>query len=86
MVKYLILLIIIACVALLYPFRDLYIREDPFSTEYILVSKGFWTSEACREAAKAQNAEDFRCKERTMFGSMMGASSRYSQAGFRAAD
>jgi hypothetical protein len=80
MAKYLLLFLILAIGALFYPFRDLYVREDPFSSEYTLVGKGYWTKEACHEAAKAQEAEDFRCRQRTMFAGMLGTSANYNQA------
>lgn len=79
MAKYLLLFLILAVGALFYPFRDLYVREDPFSTEYSLIGSGYWTKEACQEAAKAQEAEDFRCRQRTLFAGMMGTSADFNR-------
>ena len=62
-----------------YPFRDLYVREDVFNAKYQLVKKGYWTRDACVDAAKAQAAEDFRCSKRTMLGSFLGTSAKYNQ-------
>ena len=81
MFKYFVVFVIVAVVALFYPYRDLYVREHPFADGYTLVGKGYWTRQACREAALAQAAEDFQCRERTLFGSMISTSSRYSQSG-----
>jgi hypothetical protein len=77
MAKYLLLFLILAVGALFYPFRDLYVREDPFSREYTLVGEGYWTKEACQEAAKAQEAEDYHCRQRTLFSGMMGTSANF---------
>ena len=77
MVKYLMVFLVLAVAALFYPFRDLYVLDDPFNRHYTLVAKGFWTLDACREAAEAQHAEDYHCRERTMFGSMVNRSGEY---------
>ena len=82
MAKYLALFLIVVCVTLFYPFRDLYVREDAFSSSYTLVKKGFWSRDACLEAAAAQPVKDFRCSRRTMMGTFLGTSARYGHADF----
>ncbi len=77
MVKVLLLFVVMVCGYLFYPFWDLYVRDDPFSSQYHPAGKGYWTHDACREAAEAQNARDFRCRKRTNFGEFLGASSEY---------
>lgn len=80
MTKLLAIFLVMAVVSMFYPFRDLYVREDVFSPNYQLVKKGFWTRDACIEAATAQEAEDFRCSKRTMMGSFLGTSAKYNQS------
>ena len=86
MAKFLILFLLVAGFSLFYPFRDLYVREDAFSDEYTLVSEGFWTRDACVDAASAQRAEDFYCRKRTMFEGFLGVSARYNSAGLEQVD
>ncbi len=81
MTKYLLIFVVIALITLFYPWQDLYVRDNPFDADYALVKKGFWTRDACVEAAKAQAAKDFRCRKRTLFGGMLNTSARYSQSG-----
>lgn len=81
MTRYLLIVVVIALATLFYPWRDLYVRDNPFDEDYVLVKKGFWTRDACIDAAMAQAAEDFRCRKRTMFGGMLSTSARYGQSG-----
>jgi len=78
MVKVLVLFLVMVCVYLFYPFRDLYVKESAFTEDYNLVRKGYWTREACSEAAAAQNANDFQCRKRTNLAAFMAVSSNYS--------
>jgi len=74
MVKLLILFLALASFYLFYPFWELAVRDDPFSPHYSPVAKGFWTRKACREAADAQYAKDFRCLRRANFERFLTAS------------
>ena len=73
MVKPLAVFLILILSYMFYPFWDLYIREDPFSTVYNPAGKGFWRRDHCVDAASAVNAYDYRCRRRTNFESLLGA-------------
>ena len=77
--KFVIPLLILLLVYLFYPFRDLHVKEDPFSDAYTLVARGFWTEAACIEAAEAQAAADFRCQKRSAWGGMFSAVKDYEK-------
>ncbi|HLS97788.1 MAG: hypothetical protein WDA10_09725 [Porticoccaceae bacterium] len=77
--KFVIPLLILLLVYLFYPFRDLHVKEDPFSDAYTLVARGFWTEAACVEAAEAQAATDFRCRKRSAWGGMFRAVKEYEK-------
>ncbi|MFA5493497.1 MAG: hypothetical protein WC247_01880 [Porticoccaceae bacterium] len=64
--------LILLLIYLFYPFRDLYVKDDPFSASYDLVAKGFWSLEACAGAANAQQASDFQCRERRLGAQLFG--------------
>ena len=44
--KFILPVLILLLVYLFYPFRDLHVKDDPFSSTYTLVARGFWTEEA----------------------------------------
>jgi hypothetical protein len=77
MTKFLIVIIILAGVYLFYPFRDLYVREDPFSQRFHPRGQGFWTLDSCKSAAAAQNAIEFHCRKRTNLGRFLNTSNSY---------
>jgi hypothetical protein len=81
MFKVFLLFLALALCYLFYPFHDLYVREDPFAAAYVPAGKGFWTRDACAEAAEAQHAGDFRCHKRTGFGSLRGTYTQYGLSG-----
>jgi len=80
MVKVLLLFLALAGVYLFYPFWDLSVREDPFSSHYSPVAKGFWTRDACHEAADAQHARNFRCRKHANFERFLSASHDYGHS------
>jgi hypothetical protein len=77
MAKFLLLFMVIAVGYLFYPFHDLYIRKDPFSSEYTLAVRGYWTHDACTEEAASLKAYAYKCRKRTNFASLIGVSNRY---------
>lgn len=77
--KLVIAALILLLVYVFYPFRDLYVKDDPFSDNYDLVAKGFWSLEACASAADAQQASDFQCRQRSTWSQMFSAANRYGQ-------
>ncbi len=78
--KLVIALVVLAVVYLFYPFRDLYVRESPFSDNYQQQGTGFWTASACVEAARAARADDFRCVKHTLWSKMLRTYSQYDPA------
>ena len=77
MTKVLMLFLVLVVGFLFYPFRDLYVRDDPFAENYTLVEKGFWTLGDCVDAAKARRANDYLCRKRSGFASLSGTYTRY---------
>lgn len=77
--KFVLAVLILLLVYLFYPFHDLYVKEDPFSDNFSLVSKGFWSEESCAEAADAQQARDHQCRKRSTFTRMFRSAGDLSQ-------
>ncbi|HEY8385871.1 MAG TPA: hypothetical protein VIK82_06595 [Porticoccaceae bacterium] len=67
------LVLLLMLLYLFYPFYDLYVRKDPFVPGYSLVSKGFWTEEACTQAAEVQRAVAYRCNRTSSWERIFGA-------------
>lgn len=81
MARVLAIFLLLAISYLFYPFWDLYVRKDPFSTVYTEAGKGYWTRAACVEAAVALKNYDFRCRKRTNLSVFLGTSSDYARHG-----
>ena len=79
MTKLLLGFVFLAAGYLFYPFWDLYVRDDPFNPEYHKAGSGYWTRNACAEAADAQYAREFRCRKRSNFSTFLGTSQNYSK-------
>lgn len=77
--KFVVVVLVLMLVYLFYPFHDLYTKDNPFLPRYTLVSRGFWTEDACREAAEAQRAKVFRCRRSSSWDRMFGAAARYGE-------
>lgn len=78
-VKFVMIVLVLLLVYLFYPFRDLYVKEDPFATTYSRVAPGFWSEESCQEAADAQQASDYYCRKGTAFARMFHSASDFGQ-------
>lgn len=63
---------------LFYPFRDLYVKEDVFAEDFILVHQGYWSESSCVDAAMAQAAELFSCHKRSVWSRMFSTYTQYS--------
>jgi len=79
MVRFFLLFLGLAAVLLFYPVRDLYIKNAWPAKGYTLAETGFWTRDACYEAAAIRRAEEFQCRKHSLFGSFLGTSAGYSQ-------
>jgi len=79
--KFMILVLLLMLVFLFYPFHDLYVKDDPFLPDHSLLSRGFWSEEACREAAEAQRAIAYRCVRGSSWERMFGAAVSYGHDG-----
>jgi hypothetical protein len=79
-VKVVIVILVLALGYLFYPFRDLYIREDPFDDNLTLAATGFWTVSGCIEAAGQLRAQEYRCPKRTLWSKLLNTYSQYDPA------
>ncbi len=79
MAKVLALFLAVALVWFFYPFRDLYVRDE-LQDSYQLVDKGFWTLNACRDAAREYDAGDHICRKRSGFASLSSTYNHYETA------
>jgi len=75
--KFVLIVLVLLLVYLLYPFHELWVKEDPFSDTYSPVARGFWSEKACISAAQAQLAEDYRCRQRSTLSRMLRSASDY---------
>ena len=79
MAKVLALFLAVALIWFFYPFRDLYVQDGP-GENYQLVDQGFWTLDACRQAARERGAGDHLCRKRSGFSSLTSTYTRYETA------
>lgn len=56
-------LVLIMALYLFYPTFDLWIKTDPFASDYRASASGFVTLKGCRDAAEAMGADQFRCEK-----------------------
>lgn len=84
-VKYLLLAVVVLLVYLFYPTYDLYIKENPFAEQYVLVKKGFYSKSRCSDhveglAESALDIPEHRCRKTSKWGQMYGSYTRYDPA------
>ncbi len=56
-------LLLLTGLYLFYPTFDLWIKTDPFASDYRAGASGFFTLNRCRAAAEAAGADQFRCEK-----------------------
>lgn len=56
-------LLLVSAVYLSYPTFDLWIKANPFASDYSAAASGFITLEHCEAEAGAIGAADFRCEK-----------------------
>lgn len=84
--KGILLVFILGAVYILYPFRELYVQEDPFNDTMTIVGSGYWTESACVEAAQAQRAVRYHCVSRSLLSRMMGTANDFNRPSADGAD